>query len=219
MRILILEHEREAPAGLLEEWAAERGHECDVIEVPKLRRWPPPATNQVIVSLGSDCSVHASAESWIPNEIAFVRAAHQAHTPILGICFGAQVLAAALGGRVRRANSASACWRDIRTLDPELIAPGPWFRWHEDVFELPPGAKLLAGSEQEPLAFSHGSSLGLQFHPEVGRSIAESWLDGGREQMSAQGIDPVSVSIDIRRAADGARERATRLFDRIALGW
>jgi GMP synthase (glutamine-hydrolysing) len=219
MRILILEHEPEAPGGLLEEWAATRGHECDVTEVPKLRHWPHPASDQVIVSLGSDRSVHASREGWIREEIAFVRAAHEAHTPILGICFGAQVLAAALGGRVRRASAATASWRDIPTLDPDLIPPGPWFRWHEDIFELPAGAKLLAGSPRAPLAFMIGSSVGLQFHPEVGRDIAESWLNGGREQMAAQDIDAHSLSIDIRRAAHGAQERANALFDRIASSW
>lgn len=219
MQIMILEHEPESPAGLLYDWAAARGHDSFVIEVPTLRQWPKPRAADVIVSLGSDRSVHASPESWIQHEIEFVRAAHQAGNPVLGICFGAQLLATALGGRVRRAPVARAGWRDVTTFDAELIPPGPWFRWHEDVFELPPGARLLAGSETEPLAFALGSSVGLQFHPEVGRGIAEGWLNGGRKQMSAQGIDPDALAAEIRGAADGARDRAIALFDRLACSW
>ncbi len=216
MRICILEHEPETPAGYLTEWASDRGHATTVLEVAALERWPEPDAHDVIVSLGSDRSVHASPDRWITEEIAFVQAAHDASVPVLGICFGGQLLAAALGGRARRAPAPRADWRVIPTASPQLISPGPWFRWHEDVFELPPGAQLLAGTEAEPLGFALGSSVGLQFHPEVGRELAEAWLDGGREQMSAQGIDERRVRAEVERAAPGARERAFALFDRIA---
>ena len=53
-----------------------------------------------MVALGSDRSVHASPDPWIAAQLAFLRAAHDAGVPVLGICFGAQALAAALGGRV-----------------------------------------------------------------------------------------------------------------------
>lgn len=217
MRICILEHEPEAPPGYLADWAESRGHSARVIAVPTLECWPELDAQDLIVSLGSDCSVHASPDPWIPREIAFVREAHTASVPFLGICFGAQVLATALGGRVRRATAARVDWREISTEAPELISPGPWFRWHEDVFESPPRARLLAGTDTEPLAFSLHHSVGLQFHPEVDREIVEAWIDGGREQLSAQGIDERRLRADIEQSTERARERAFSLFDRLAV--
>jgi GMP synthase-like glutamine amidotransferase len=219
MRICVLEHEREAPAEYFGEWADARGHEWHVLEVPELREWPEPDAHDVVVSLGSERSVHGSPDAWIPAEVEFVRQVHETGIPVLGICFGGQVLAAALGGRVRRADATHVDWRPIATAEPRLIAPGPWFRWHEDVFEAPPGARLLAGSADEPLAFALGRSVGLQFHPEVGRELAETWLLSGGEQLTARGIHPAAVREEIGRSAAGARERAFGLFDRISSLW
>lgn len=219
MRICILEHEPESPAGYLSDWAQERRHRARVVSVPRLDRWPALDEQDLIVSLGSDRSVHASHEPWIADEIAFVRAAHDASVPVLGICFGGQLLAAALGGSVRRARAPRADWQTVPTSDPVLIPPGPWFRWHEDMFEPPPGARLLAGSANDPLAFVLGSSVGLQFHPEVGLDLAHAWIAGGREQMARQGIDATVLASDARDAAPGARQRAFSLFDRLMQVW
>ncbi len=219
MRILILEHEPQSPPGYLADWAHDRGYTPYVLKVPGLEQWPEVDGHDVIVSLGSDCSVHASPEPWITDEIAFVRAAHAASVPVFGICFGAQLLAAALGGQVRRAPTAVAAWREVPTLVPQLISRGPWFRWHQDVFELPPRARLLSGTETEPLGYAAGSSVGLQFHPEVGRELAEAWIDGGRAQLSAQGVDEPRLRAEVEQSATGACPRAFSLFDRIAASY
>jgi GMP synthase (glutamine-hydrolysing) len=215
MRICVLEHEPESPAGLFADWAEARGHLISVVDVPRLVRWPKPEESDLIVSLGSDESVHASIDPWIKEEIAFVQGARTVSTPVLGICFGAQLLAKAHGGEVRRAVAARAEWREIATRSPDLLPPGPWFRWHEDVLEPPPGARLLAGTEQEPMAFASAGALGLQFHPEVGRELAQTWVDGGRERLASQRIDEDRLRWEIQRGAPGARERAFSLFDAI----
>lgn len=219
LRIFILEHEPESPGGYLIDWARERGHRWEVAPAPDLERWPALEEQDLIVSLGSDRSVHASRERWIGEEIEFVRAAHEGSVPVLGICFGGQIVAAALGGAVRRARAPRAEWRTVPTHDAELIPPGPWFRWHEDMFEPPPGSRLLAGSEQDPLAFMLESSVGLQFHPEAGRDLAEAWIAGGREQMARQGIDRDRLVSEMGDAGAGARARAFSLFDCLARVW
>jgi GMP synthase-like glutamine amidotransferase len=206
------------PPGYLAEWASARGHSAEVVAVPALERWPRPGAQDLVVSLGSDCSVHASPEPWIADEIEFVRSSRAAGARLLGICFGGQLLAAAFGGRALRAPVPHADWRGIPTSAPELIAPGPWFRWHEDMFEVPPAARLLAGTPDEPMAFALESIVGLQFHPEVGRELAEQWVDGGREKLSSQSIDELRLRGDIELAAPGARARAFNLFDRL-VGW
>jgi len=97
--------------------------------------------------------------------------------PILGVCFGAQALAAALGGTVSRAPRPEIGWHYVET-DASWISRGPWFQWHSDRFTVPDGATELARSALAPQAFRHGRSLGVQFHPEVDGDIVSDWLDG-----------------------------------------
>ncbi len=220
MRILVLEHEPDAPTALVADWAASRDHELDVVAVPALERWPELREVDAIVSLGSERSVHASPEGWIGDEIAFLRAAHVRQVPILGICFGGQALARALGGSVGAEERPEVIWRLISSLDPELITPGPWFFWHEDLFTLPPGARLLAGSESRTVAFTAGAtSVGVQFHPEVDGDLARSWIDLGRDKLEAYGHDVAALQDEVERHAPVARACAFDLFDRIARWW
>ncbi len=219
MRIAVLEHEPEVPAGLFADWAVGRGHGLDVIAVPALDYWPEPGEHDAIVSLGSDCSVHASTHPWIASELSFLHRAHAHGIPLLGICFGGQALARALGGEVARSPRVDASWHEVATNDPELIPPGPWLRWHEDVFTIPPGARELARGDVGPLAFALGASVGLQFHPEADAGLVDAWIVGDRERLLAQGIDERRLRREAARAAPGARRRAFDLFDRIARCW
>ncbi|HUB73540.1 MAG TPA: gamma-glutamyl-gamma-aminobutyrate hydrolase family protein [Solirubrobacteraceae bacterium] len=228
MRILVLEHEADAPAGLLAEWAVERGHALEVLSAPQLRAWPHPQAADAVVSLGSERSVHASREPWIARELELLRAAHRAGVPLLGICFGAQALAAALGGSVRRAPFLEIGWIAHREeapaapapgSPPALIGPGPWLCWHEDVFATPPGARQLASSPAGPLAFVHGASVALQFHPEADLEIARRWVASARSRPRQPELDAEELTRRIEAGAEGARERALALFDRIAAHW
>jgi GMP synthase-like glutamine amidotransferase len=219
VRLLVLEHEEEAPAALLEEWARSRGISTLTLRVPELELLPPGQDGDVIVSLGSDASVHASEDPWIEREVRYLRASHDAGVPILGICFGAQALARALGGEVSRAPRLSPEWTSVDSPDPELIPPGPWFRWHEDVFTVPPGARELGRVGDVPLVFAHGRSIGVQFHPEVTGEIAKGWIEGARRELADSAIDEDELRREIDSLAAGATVRAQDLFDRIAARW
>jgi GMP synthase-like glutamine amidotransferase len=219
MRILVLEHERECPAALFEDWARERGHALRTLRVPELTRWPEPGEADVVVSLGSDRSVHASPDGWIGEEVEFLRHAHDSGRPVLGICFGAQALSKALGGEVRRASQIALGWTTLATREPELIPPGPWCRWHEDVFTVPPAAREVMRAGDVPLAFVKGASVGIQFHPEADVELVNAWIDGSRSHLAEQAIDEPGLRRHVRSAATGARERAYDLFDRIARLW
>jgi len=219
LRILLLEHEPQAPAGLFGDWAGARGHRVRTLRVPEIQRWPAVDEADVVVSLGSDSSVHSSSDPWIARELAFLRAAHDAGVPVFGICFGAQALASALGGTVSRAPALSPQWTIVRSPEPELIPPGPWFRWHEDVFTIPPGARDLGSEAGVALAFAAGPSVGVQFHPEVTGEIAKGWIEGARRELAASSIDEQDLRREIDSRAAGAPERASDLFDRIARLW
>jgi GMP synthase-like glutamine amidotransferase len=194
------------------EWAAARGVEVDVLHAPTVSAWPNPQGASAVVSLGSDRSVHASDDPWIADQVGFLRAAHDAGVPVLGICFGGQALAAALGATVRRAPEPEIGWIDVEGDDGY---GGRWFTWHEDVFELPPGATELARAASGMQAFAVGASVGLQFHPEVTPAIVEDWLDGA----TAAVPDPEPIRSETASTADAARERAFALMDAIAARW
>jgi GMP synthase-like glutamine amidotransferase len=219
MDICVLQHQDDSPAALFADWAAKRGHTLTVLAAPKLERWPDQAAHDAVVSLGSDCSVYGSPDTWIAQETAFLRAVHDAGVPVLGICFGGQALAKALGGEVAQAPRVEAGWYPIDTAAPDLIPPGPWFRWHEDVFIAPPGARELARNDIGVLAFVQGQSIGLQVHPEVDVALARRWVEPNAGRLLAQGIDHEAVLTEIAAAGPAAPERADDLFDRIAAHW
>ncbi len=219
MDLLILEHEPDTPVGLLGEWADARRHSYVVAPIPELTDWPEPDAHDAIVSLGSDSSVHADPRDWVEGELELLRAAHAARVPVLGICFGGQALARALGAHVGAARETKVGWGRIETDVPELVMPGPWFCWHADEFATPAVARLLAGSPRHTTAFACERSLALQYHPEVDAALARRWIEGGRMKLAAQGIDVDEVLAQIARHAAGARERAFEQFDRIAAWW
>jgi GMP synthase-like glutamine amidotransferase len=194
------------------EWAAARGAEVDVLHAPVVAAWPDPGGASAVVALGSDRSVHASADPWIGAQVGFLREAHAAGVPVLGICFGAQALAAALGATVSRAAATEIGWIDV---DGDDGFRGRWFTWHEDVFDLPPGATELARAASGLQAFAAGASVGLQFHPEVTPAIVDDWLAGARDAVP----DSEPIRTETARTTGPARERAYALMDRIAARW
>ncbi|MGZ4251973.1 MAG: type 1 glutamine amidotransferase [Solirubrobacteraceae bacterium] len=219
MRILVLEHDADAPACLLAQWAHARGHDIDVVVPQSLVAWPEPGDADAIVSLGSEHSARDASQRWIGEEIDFLAAAHSASVPVLAICFGGQALSTALGGTVSRAPRAEVTWRPIESQAPDLITAGPWPFWHEDRFDLPPGARLLAGSETEVVAFADGASVGVQFHPEADAAVVRGWVDGGRDKLRACGVDEAEFEREIKRHGPAARDLAFDLFDRIGAMW
>ena len=223
MDILILEHQADAPAGLLADWAASRGLSLTTLRPAAGDRWPDPRDHGAVVTLGSDCSVHASADQWIAAEIDFLRRAHDARVPVLGICFGAQALAAALGARVAPAPHVEIGWVDVAGTGAEGDDPspvtGPWFAWHEDAFELPAKASTLGRTSAGLQGFKLNSSVGVQFHPEVTPDIVAAWVEGGRRELDEHRIEPAAVLAQTERLAPLTRVRAMALFDAVVGAW
>ena len=145
--------------------------------------------------MGAPWSVYdeATIGSWVGAEVAFLRAAHDAGVPVLGICFGGQALAAALGGRVLAAGTYRDRLADrSRTERPDLVEAGPWFQWHGDRWELP---DLAVRSDRRDVdceqAFLVGRSLGMQFHPELHAGDARRLARQRRPRAAlAHGVDP-----------------------------
>ncbi|MGA2835104.1 MAG: type 1 glutamine amidotransferase [Acidimicrobiales bacterium] len=192
-----------------------------------------PAVGDVggVVVLGGPMGVHDDpAHPWLAAERDLIGAAVAGGLPVLGICLGAQQVAAALGGRVTAGAS-----DEVGVGDVELTAEGrrdpvfgpeynglsgtsvPCVHWHRDTFSLPDGAVHLAATRRFPnQAFRVGTNVyGLQFHVEVDGPLAEGWrplLPGGARLPAAAVVRVETVGRRILRrfvdvALDAARGR------------
>ena len=218
---LVLEHEADAPAGILAEWAAERGIDLEVFAwhaAADGARDPDPAGRPFVVVLGSEASAFDDTVPWLARERAVIDRALEAGVPLLGICFGGQHLARALGGGVARAARPEVGWLEVESLDEAAVPPGRYLQWHRDAFTVPPGAELLARSPVSPQAFRTGPHLGVQFHPEVTPAIARGWATGYPESVQNAGTTVAEVEAQGDAHAAGARSRAFALFDAFLKG-
>ena len=153
-------------------------------------------------------------------ERSFLLAAHRRGVPVLGVCFGAQQLAMALGGSVERSERPEIGWHNVTSIPESAgvvgaeILAGQWFQWHYDRFSVPSGAVALADSPVSPQAFVTGRSLGLQFHPEVTASIVAHWSRGaGAQELADAGVDPGRLLEETGTRMDEVRPRTERLVD------
>ena len=139
----------------------------------------------VVITLGGPVSAYDRADfPWIDDEMRLLDQCMRASRPILAICLGAQILAQTLGARVFKGN-VEIGWAPIELTDSGKqsvlrdigIDATPVLHWHADTFDVPAGARRLASTVAcENQAFSIGSALAVQFHPEVGARNFERWL-------------------------------------------
>jgi GMP synthase (glutamine-hydrolysing) len=153
----------------------------------------------VVIVLGGPIGVYErDAYPFIFDEIAAIAARVTAEKPILGICLGAQLMAAALGARVAPGPRKEIGWAPLTlTADgrKSALAPlgaTPVLHWHGDNCELPADCLLLASTAACPVqAFARSpSQLALQFHLETEPARFESWLIGHTVELGKAGIDP-----------------------------
>lgn len=211
--VLVLEHGELAPAAQLGDWLASRGLASTVVRVDQATRLPRPDGFAFVASLGSR---HSPRELEVPHvalELELLRDCITRAIPVLGLCYGGQALAAALGGAVEPIPEPEYGWQRIESDDPELIADGPWLQWHYEAFSVPPGATELARSAAGPQAFASGPHLGVQFHPEATSAIVAAWARA--DPRLAEPVAELVAELDRgeRRYGADARHAASRLFD------
>ncbi len=216
LRALILQHEDPTPPGLIGRWLAEQGAEVEVHRIDLEAREVDPTRYDLVVSLGSEFAAFDDTKPFVGRERRLMERAVEADVPVLGLCFGGQLLARVLGGRVFRGEEAEIGWLPVRSKDPDLVPEGPWFQWHFDTFTLPEGAELVAESDAGPQAFVAGRSLGLQFHPEVTMEIMDDWIRAYPHELEAEGVPPDELMEETRRRIGDSERMARRLFERFA---
>jgi GMP synthase-like glutamine amidotransferase len=225
VRALFLQHDHVSPPGPVAERFAERGYDIEeMVVVPREQflspnvsfNFPDPTDFDVLVPMGSPWGAWDDERigTWLLPELQWLARAHAQQVPILGICFGGQALARALGGTVAPGPRPEIGWSVLWTDEPDLVPSGPWFQFHYDRFTIPPGAREIARTPIASQAFVIGRSLGLQFHPEMIGSTLAAWLDeGGTREVANDGQD-VDVLRDMTFAEDpAARQRSHALVD------
>ena len=225
MRVLLIQHDHICTPGYVGERLTDRGLDLVLHQVVREDRFlspdveiefPDPTDFDAIVPMGAPWSVydHQAIGTWVPAELKMLRAAHDHQVPVLGICFGGQMLAEAHGGSVSRSAAPEIGWVEVDSDDESLVLSGLWFQWHYDQWQLPNTAQEVARNPSSSQAFVLGRNLAVQFHPEMTSEILASWIaTGGAEEITRFGIKLDDL---VRQTADqdaANRERAHRLVD------
>lgn len=218
MRAIIIANHADADGGEVAVRFARHGWSFETWNREEATDWQAlPDDVGLVVPLGSDWSVYwDDVAPFVAAEATLLRVAHGRGVPIFGICFGGQMLAHALGGRVERAARPEIGWFSVDST-PEMtpfLTRNPWFQWHYDRFLPPTEATVLGTGEQGAQAFLLGRSLGLQFHPEVTPAIADRWTAGqGAAELARVGIDPAALVAATHSHAHVSALAAHRLVD------
>lgn len=221
MRAVLVANFDELDAGHVGRVLGDRGFSFTRFVRESHQEWTGIEDASLVVSLGSSWSNYwEQVAAPVRAEQQLMVDAARRGIPILGICFGAQQLACALGGAVGPAPKAEIGWHLIEgepedaVSVPDWMVSGPWMQWHYDQFTVPPGATVLARSSAGVQVFRAGTSLGVQFHPEATLSIVSRWSQGeGERELDAAGIDSAELADATRLHGDDAAGRCERLVD------
>jgi GMP synthase (glutamine-hydrolysing) len=207
---------------------AQRGFDLSYVNVPSASFPLSQVDNcDLLIVLGGPIGVYEQRDyPFLIDEIALIRARLLARKPTLGICLGAQLMAAALRAPVYPGtNGKEIGWLPIHAPAQQdspdwfapLLAPGlPVLHWHGDTFDLPAGVQHLAASTLYPnQAFAIDRfALGLQFHPEVTAAGLERWYVGHACEIQQAGLSVSNLRSDARQHAESLQQAAAIFWNR-----
>lgn len=208
-KILVVVHQETSDPGLVGQVLRKMGYELDVC-CPAIGGVLPKTMNHHAGAVVFGGPMSANDDETLPfirNELDWISIALDSGKPYLGICLGAQMLARVLGAKV------APHPKEIREIGfmpiqpvlnrHSLKEPNPFaglshvYHWHREGFELPNGAELLAmGETFQNQAYRYGdNAYGVQFHPEITRSMIDLWVSKAGEQLVLPGAQPYEQHI------------------------
>jgi GMP synthase (glutamine-hydrolysing) len=229
-RALVLQHIRCEPPGAFSGMLTDRGIAIETIELDEGGELPDWREVDLVLAMGGPMGVHDEGEHpWLAGEKRWIAAAVQAGVPYLGVCLGAQLLAASLGARRRPPRWAALrprgpARRGPARNDPVMGALGDEFvalQWHGDTFGIPSEAVHLAGSEAYPnQAFRFGrAAYAVQFHVEVTDAMLAEWGQVPAYRKSAQVVLGASGFDILAAEFAAARASMARSASLMFSGW
>jgi GMP synthase (glutamine-hydrolysing) len=229
-RALVLQHIRCEPPGAFSGMLTDRGIAIETIELDEGGELPDWREVDLVLAMGGPMGVHDEGEHpWLAGEKRWIAAAVQAGVPYLGVCLGAQLLAASLGARVHAGQAPEVGVLPIAVAaaarnDPVMGALGDEFvalQWHGDTFGIPSEAVHLAGSEAYPnQAFRFGrAAYAVQFHVEVTDAMLAEWGQVPAYRKSAQVVLGASGFDILAAEFAAARASMARSASLMFSGW
>jgi GMP synthase (glutamine-hydrolysing) len=225
--VLIVQHVAPEPPGLIAQALQRRGVDWRVARVDRGEPVPRTLEADGLVVMGGPMGVYQQDRyPHLGAELQLLEDAARRGRPILGVCLGSQLLAAALGARVYPAPAKEIGWHQVRLLpdasqDPLFKGIARSFRafhWHGDAFDLPAGAVPLARSALTRVqAFrAGGTAYGVLCHLEVDREQLKAMSAAFAGELAEQGIEPAAVLEGADRFLPRLREIGLVVFDRWA---
>lgn len=227
MTVYIVRHMDANTLGYLQDVVEAAGFQTATVDVSpntpedrdKLRLEAMPDLEVLILLGGSMNADQQEQFSFLSPEKALIQAVMTKGIPIFGICLGSQLIARSLGAAVTQNPVKEVGWTPIHLTQAGLQDPlfsvlgdgNPQFQWHEDRWELPPGATLLAGSADcAHQAYRIGAShYAVQFHPEMTLETIQQWLD---ESHSLSSEAKATILADSHRYLSQYQARNTALL-------
>lgn len=218
MRIHVVADDTDRDGGHVVARLTRLGYRPDWLDRDELPAFADLAESALVLLLGSERGAHEPRwQAPVEAEESLVRAALRAGTPVMGICFGAQILARALGGTSYRGDDPEVGFKRVDTVDPVLCPEGPWAQFHRDVLVPPPEARVLGHNWFGPQCFTDESlgtpAIAWQFHPEVTPQTYARWVDEDADTVRLSGADPSLLRRQALLSAGRAEASAHQLVD------
>ena len=201
MTAFVVKNENDSGLGLIEDALTAKYSQVDIVsrECPDSLRLND--RHELVLLLGSSWSTYwDSVQTEVRAEQSLVIDAVWRDLPILGICYGAQIISSAFGGTVTRMTCPEVGWSNVESTGQCSVFEGRWMQWHYDSFTAPYGFEVLATNSAGVQAIRRGRSLGVQFHPEANEAVVTKWMEGdGVAELAALGISPSALLEETRR--------------------
>jgi GMP synthase (glutamine-hydrolysing) len=197
-QVCVVRHVAFEDLGTLAPVLSAAGYDLSIMDAGVDELFEPILHSDLVVILGGPIGVYEEAKyPFLVDERRALEKRLEQGLPTLGICLGAQLMAAALGASVYPGPEKEIGWASVtltaagRASCLSRLEAQPVLHWHGDTFDLPSGAERLASTNvYENQAFSLGSNvLAVQFHPELDIRRFEQWLIGHAGELAAAGVD------------------------------